>query len=516
MQDSRTGGHLTRHAALMALSTASPDVLQGAIRNAAGLAMSRESTRRARARAAAERMRAKLPERTPEHVKHCYHNGARDWWVYTWPKANPRSVRRVPYHCKSWRCEECKKYDAAVNYARFTQACEPLDDRGWCFLTLTLQRDGEKKWQDVDAIYRELSDRCGKFFKRLRRWMVKQGWYDVEERVSPTTGKVRRQKVCRLRNTWIGVVEAHRSGWPHMHFIVWSPELARFLKNQKAEREAGDWREADYNLLPEELSVAAQECGWGERSELEPARNVEALNSYLMKLAGEAGELQGELAKMTQLPTVAPNRFRRLRSGKGFLPPREKNDEYTGTLLRRRMTAWGAHADPIHAVQENPIVQYCCRVEDELAGYHLNKQLPEQPVKSVSLPQRVLDSLNGNPGTDDCACGGHSAGGSAAPLVAEEKRDPVGGLDTPRKGNQWQERSETGKRRRAPPNSPLGGAPIVAPTLPGVSMSPTDSRNSRPPPAKCSGRRTLELGSSVVFVRPSPMRPTRLGDAGSS
>lgn len=44
----------------------------------------------------------------------------------------------------------------------------------------------------------------------------------------------------------------------------------------------------------------------------------------------------GEIAKITQAPLNAPIRFRRLRSGKGFLPPRHHDETITGVLIRRR------------------------------------------------------------------------------------------------------------------------------------------------------------------------------------
>lgn len=320
---------------------------------------------RARRRAAAERQRAKLLERQPKHVRHCWHQGARDWWVYSWLRERPATAQRTAYHCESWRCEKCRRFDASVQFARIRQASEGLERKGWVFLTLTVPRRGVKGWRAVDEVFKDLSRRNRNFFARLRRFCKARGWR-------------------ALGNQWVGVVEAHRSGWPHMHFALWCPELAAWLRdNPQAE-----------NLLPEELAVAAVDCGWGERCSVEPARSQDALAGYLTKLAGEAGELTGELAKLTQLPTTAPVRFRRLRAGKGFLPPRKKNPAYTGTLVRRRLVPEGHHVEPIHRVRENPIVEHLCGVEERRAGEHYAKRIPEPPTDCVPLPPHVIASYN--------------------------------------------------------------------------------------------------------------------------
>ena len=76
--------------------------------------------------------------------------------------------------------------------------------------------------------------------------------------------------------------------------------------------------------------------GWGLESTAERARSAASVASYVVKLAGEGGKVAGELAKLSQAPTMAPERFRRLRSGSGFLPARKGTQEgVTGTLIRR-------------------------------------------------------------------------------------------------------------------------------------------------------------------------------------
>lgn len=233
------------------------------------------------------------------------------------------------------------------------------------FLTLTLRREGTQSWQNVDAAYKDLSVRTRNFFSRLRRWMKRQHWKP-------------------LGSEWVGVVECHRSGWPHMHFMIWAPDLASHTRaNPQPE-----------NLLPEELAIHAQACGWGVRCQLEPAREKTALASYLVKLAGEADGLVGEIAKLTQLPTVAPIKFRRLRAGKGFLPPRKKNPEYTGTLLRQRQVASGVSVAPVHAVADCALVAHLCEHEEELSHNSYWLGTPQKPDTKVQVPAHVVQSYN--------------------------------------------------------------------------------------------------------------------------
>jgi hypothetical protein len=86
--------------------------------------------------------------------------------------------------------------------------------------------------------------------------------------------------------------------------------------------------------------------GFGRRSWIERAESTGEAIGYITKVAGHheqsvrrmgkrVARTTGEIVKLTQLPMNAPSRFRRLRAGKGFLPPRRKNPAVTGTLLRR-------------------------------------------------------------------------------------------------------------------------------------------------------------------------------------
>lgn len=324
----------------------------------------------------------------PRHVAACQHSPdhSERWFVWTWARSAPATQTRVPYSCNSWRCDVCRRHEAAVTFARITEATAPLDPSGWCFLVLTLDREGYysgKPWADVNEAYRALGKMTTATLKRIG------ATWGPDTRLE---GKKRLRTVRKLGNRWVAVVEAHRSGWPHVNLLVWCPELAELLRREHDARledpEIADavhlsrdaWRLKE--SVPEQVRALARKatvlggellelvtaCGWGRQSTAEAARSSEAIAGYVVKLAGQHDASAGELAKITQAPLNAPERFRRLRSGKGFLPPRHSDPNVTGCLARRRRAAAGdwelaAINAPKDPAQIEPIA---CAAEAEL------------------------------------------------------------------------------------------------------------------------------------------------------
>jgi len=302
------------------------------------------------------------PKVIPRHVRHCQ-NGvgkkSRLWWIYTWREASPEVRIRIPYTCHSWRCEQCAVHEAAVLFARIKEACAELDPRGFVFIVLTLdqrgffdkRQDGWRRFRDVTEAYRELGHQSEKFLKRLRRWMKRNG-------------------MTPLGSEWIEVVEAHRSGWPHMNLVLYSRDLARRLEREQAELRRQGKSARECILLRGDILKAATGAGWGVQSTAERARSHKALAGYVTKLAGFSDATAGEIAKLTQLPMCAPPRFRRLRSGRGFLPPRKGTAEgWTGALVRRQICNDGMPVVlPLHRVSpEHAInVRGACELEDQI------------------------------------------------------------------------------------------------------------------------------------------------------
>ena len=274
----------------------------------------------------------------PRHVAQCWRQGGRGWAIWVQEKAHPELKVRLAYTCKSWRCldehgrpSECARAAAAQLFARIKEACEPYAAQDFSFWVLTLDRNGYysgKPWANAEVAYKSLGKMSERLIKRIRRFCEKQGWEP-------------------LGSEWIQVVEAHKSGWPHVNLLIKHAQLARYLNEVYIQAKADGHSEQSARLLSGRLSRHAQQCGWGLRSTAEPVRDKSAMSGYLTKLAAYADEHIGELAKLTQAPTNAPIRFRRLRSGKGFLPKVRKNGKWTGALFRRYYSPnWGFTAQP--------------------------------------------------------------------------------------------------------------------------------------------------------------------------
>jgi hypothetical protein len=297
------------------------------------------------------------PDILPKHVQNCAETGGKNWWVYTWKKESPGSVMRTPYRCASWRCPVCRRHEGAVTFARTKEAFEGLekfDVERVAFAVLTLDRDGYysgEPWADERVAYAALSRMSRLLLKRVNRHCKKMGWEPVG-------------------NRWVATVEAHKSGWPHLQIMMYVPEeWAKTLRTRSERKEKGTVP------LPGWFGTAARGAGWGKLGTIERAESADAVYGYLTKTCGQheksVGRVRGELIKLSQLPTNAPVRFRRLRSGKGFLPRRRKNEGVTGTLIRR---SWCAVTGvplvmPIHEIADataRAISAECCYEEHRL------------------------------------------------------------------------------------------------------------------------------------------------------
>jgi hypothetical protein len=278
-------------------------------------------------RAALRGNRAAAAAPRPDYVRRCPYSGGADrrapLMLHVWPKGQPEHACRSVALCGSWRCPSCRRWRASTDYARITEALSTVDPAHVVFVVLTLDRDGWRTgdaWADAETAYRALSRMSRALLKRWGRMLGKP-----------------------IGSRWVGTVEAHRSGWPHLNLVLVSAELAAVLGRQANAADATDRQKA---LLRGELLSAALGAGWGPQSTAEVARSPEALAGYLVKLAGELdeawGAMAGEVTKVTQVPLSAPKGTRRLRSGRKFLPPRRRNPLLTGALLLRSDTPHGA------------------------------------------------------------------------------------------------------------------------------------------------------------------------------
>lgn len=260
----------------------------------------------------------------PRHVQHCGR-----WGLYFWRPEAPATIHRTRYACQSWRCKHCQRHEAHVLFARSQEAFERLSEPEVLFAVLTFARNGAAAPVTINDAYRDISKRWNRFIKRLRRWMSWMGWEP-------------------LGNQWMQTVECHANGWPHVNVVFSHPQLAQWLREQRRSAslvsECGGCGDAQcwecrerMKLMPHQLRAMAVASGFGAQSSLEVAHSQDAAIGYIVKLAAKHEQTLGEVAKLTQLPTMAPGRFRRVRSGKRFLPQRnEGSGKYTGTIAMRR------------------------------------------------------------------------------------------------------------------------------------------------------------------------------------
>lgn len=248
---------------------------------------------------------AKLQTRLPRYVQACAANA---WHVHTWKQSavtgEISNEKRTPYRCHSWRHEgDCRRWRAAQNFARVSKALEPHRPRDVVMMVLTLD---PAEWKDRWEAFAELS----------------RAWSSLRKAISRAYGG----------NDWVGTVEVHRSGWPHMNVVMVAPQL-------------GDAVATDPKGTLEWLKRHAVSCGFGWRCSIEQASSKRAVAGYIVKVAGEVesaaapdadGRLVGEVVKLSQLPVEAKRHFRRLRSSVKFLPPpfKSQDPEVTGALIR--------------------------------------------------------------------------------------------------------------------------------------------------------------------------------------
>lgn len=231
---------------------------------------------------------------------------------------------------------------------------DKLTPDGWVFFVLTLDREGtfsgRKRWRDADEAFADLSRMSRKFLERLRHWAS-------SARVAKREG---RQVMRAPGREWVAVVEAHRSGWPHVNLMLWSPELAEYVEREN-ERLSEEWARLGFHkgTLPPQLMRLARSAHWGTLSTAERVRSQDSVLNYMAKLSGEAGRAVSELAKMTQLPRNAPKKFRRLRAGKGWLPPRRKDGNITGSIMIRKYDDDGTPLVlPVQTVRDPLLVRH--------------------------------------------------------------------------------------------------------------------------------------------------------------
>jgi hypothetical protein len=105
---------------------------------------------------------------------------------------------------------------------------------------------------------------------------------------------------------WVSTVEAHRSGIPHINYMIRSADLAAWLRREYASRRPACETDVNAMLIRGELKTHLLACGFGWRSTAEalrldekPEEGISVLAGYITKMACTADQTHGELAKLT-------------------------------------------------------------------------------------------------------------------------------------------------------------------------------------------------------------------------
>lgn len=250
--------------------------------------------------------RAKIeesPSAEPLYIRACR---LEDWHLRLWRRDGTGEEVNAKFKCGSWRHEgECARRRAAQDFARISKALEDYKIQELSFFVLTFDR---MKFRNQWDAYKGL----------VRCWQ--------------TFSQALRREFGEL--AYVSVAEQHRNGWPHLNVVVACKNLGARLRDNKQEANAGDGHPlAIYKRgLRDWLITRAKRAGFGAMVSVELVRNKKKMADYVVKLAS-VENVVGEVSKLSQTPVQAPKGFRRLRSSRGFLPPIEKDEEWTGELV---------------------------------------------------------------------------------------------------------------------------------------------------------------------------------------
>jgi len=340
-----------------------------------------------------------LEGRVPPYIQACQ---MKSWTLTTWRKdeqalsVRGEKWRHLPNRCASWRHPgACARQRAAEDIQRIDTAIKARPEN-WVYVVLTFDRGAFAG--DTTQAYRGLVA-C---------------WAALRKRMARTFGRPEDPI------EYIAVIERHQDGWPHVNLLIHNQRLAALCAGEGWKRVRSRWLEKN-----------AKACGFGMRTWLAPVGNVEAMATYIVKLAGEMG-------KSCQVPMNAPRHFRRLRSSPRLLPPRPTNPEITGRLVRKEVEeveAWDL--SPFPAYQGRPTLldvaepggdlwrQYCDVVEPE-SGCRVVRRPYTREILWVSYS---FQSARGSPSASSAEPPGECA--DAAPACSDSDMDSAESLDLP-------------------------------------------------------------------------------------
>lgn len=331
--------------------------------HSAGLALGGEHVTVDVGEGAANRCRhgAKPHPADPGYIHACHEE---KWRLATWKKSNPAEVTWRPARCYSWRHDgPCRHKKASEDYARIAQALKGHNRDHVVYAVLTLDPSAwtAKGWVEVPKVDGRVQQRPRREGAVEDQAAIGESYRALSDRWHHFAKEIRRQYGAF---GYVSTVEQHKSGWPHLNVIFVNQELAEHVKHEGQKLRGWGRKSKGREVAKRVFGDLLERAGFGRIAFLEPPApangKVDPLASYVAKLAGEAGavwdgekrgllapaddapsgivveSIEGhtvaEVSKYSQAPVRAPSHFRRLRSSKGFLPPKKRDEDLTGCL----------------------------------------------------------------------------------------------------------------------------------------------------------------------------------------
>lgn len=252
------------------------------------------------------------------------------WTIETWNKCTPGERKRFAFKCKSWRHSgECQRWKNAQDFARIKETLEPFGVDELVFVVLTWPGDKRGSDAEIIAAYKKMLPFWKELARRIRALACSEGWAHVKPRRGRPANGNDRQKIVRGKLRYIRTLEQQGDGSPHLNAIIVSRELADWVK--RSPEGARRW-----------LKDTAAEIGFGCQAFIDVARDKGKLTHYIVKHSGCTDRLPGEVAKLQQVPHMAPFGSRRIAASIGFLvkpKAKLKDDDITGTLTKQSVAS---------------------------------------------------------------------------------------------------------------------------------------------------------------------------------
>jgi hypothetical protein len=250
---------------------------------------------------------------------HACHEGL---WKLQLRSKSGQPGHTVPYKCGSRHHKgPCQDRWRRQLYARLNdprsefKTCPAGDAMFW---TLTLPPDWHHGANDDSKL--AANRLLGAYLKRF---------------VDALNKRLKRAGHGSLRLFWIR--EVHKSGVPHLHALVVHDHLADELRARDAELASHTELAAnEVTTAPRWLRDLAENAGFGTMFDAQVAKSREALAGYASKVLALAGQedeaLVGEVTKATQVPEKLPRHCRSYGYSRGFIPPRDRDEDWTGWI----------------------------------------------------------------------------------------------------------------------------------------------------------------------------------------